>query len=439
MEKLFEEFQSSNAQQWKNQIVKDLKGEAFETLQWHNENGFIIEPFYTSENLCQNYDPAFTHNDWEVCVKSNQVNASTINLKLLENLDRGATSFELNIANHDLNVALRGVKLNYIHSTFEINKDNVHQLRSHLENNYDINDVYCSVFLEDFDSIKSIDSWYRTIDFFLAFKKMKALSFNALPYHQLNALAYYEVAIIFSGLVEQLEYLRIKGDIFSSDVVVKTGVNSDFFLQIAKLRAIRRLWNCIKEDYQIKNNLYLIVETSLTNKSIADKHNNLLRSSVEAMAAVAGGCNELTVNDFDIFNTVKDSSSSRLAINQQLIIKHESYFDKMADVACGSYYIESLTDLIASKALDTFKRFESEGGYFKCIEKNIFKSEIDHQASIKQNEIDSLKQIIIGVNKFRNDQEVLNLSDGKVAELKNLPIHNPVLNYELQSNTNQHA
>jgi methylmalonyl-CoA mutase len=178
--------------------------------------------------------------------------------------------------------------------------------------------------------------------------------------------------------------------------------------------------------------VYLIVETSLTNKSISDSYNNLLRTTVESMAAVAGGCNELIVNTFDVLFATNKNLAERMAINQQLILKEESYFDKMADIACGSYYIEHLTDAIATKALETFKRFEKEGGYFKCIEKNMFANDIAKQANQQSEWVETQKQISIGVNKFKNEKEKIHLSAQVISELKHLPIQNPVLTYELE-------
>ncbi|MEO6301817.1 MAG: methylmalonyl-CoA mutase family protein, partial [Bacteroidia bacterium] len=228
------------------------------------------------------------------------------------------------------------------------------------------------------------------------------------------------------------EYLQVIKDP-QSNFVIKTGVNSDYFIQIAKLRAIRRLWNVIRTEYNLKNELHLIIETSLTDKSISDKYNNLLRTTVESMAAVAGGCNELIVTEFDVLFTENEKLSSRMAINQQLILKDESYLNKMADISCGSYYIESVTDALATKALEAFKRFEKEGGFFKCIEKNVFANDIQQQAEQRKELFNTGKQLAIGVNKFKNEKEKISVPAQKINELKHLPINNAVLNFELDN------
>jgi methylmalonyl-CoA mutase len=194
---------------------------------------------------------------------------------------------------------------------------------------------------------------------------------------------------------------------------------------------MRRLWQVIRKEYGIENELYILAETSLTNNSVSDSYNNLLRTTVEAMAAVTGGCNELVVQPFDALLPVNRSLSQRLAVNQQLILKEESYLDKMADISCGSYYIESLTDALAAESLEIFKSFEQAGGYFKCLEKEIFSCEIAKQSAIDDAAIEDGSQVAVGVNKFRNEKEGPVLSEAQIENLKSLPIHNAILKYEL--------
>jgi methylmalonyl-CoA mutase len=436
MQHLFSDFKPATAAEWKSQLVKDLKGEAYENLTWKNENGFDIAPFYTSENLKQAYEPAFAHAGWDICVTGKSTDPKILNKQLLQNLASGATSVFIDCEGLDLDVALNGVQLHYIQSAFVIDEKSAHTLKTWIEKQEALQQVQCALFPKKLTTIQDLQDWKKISNLFKDYKNIKTISVNALPFHNLNCLAYYEAAIIISGLVEHLE--AYAGEFPAADVVVKTGVSSDYFIQIAKLRAIHRLWNLFQEEYKITNKLHLIVETGLTNKSISDSYNNLLRTTIEAMAAVAGGCNELIVTEFDALFATNKSLAERMAINQQLILKEESYLDKMADVSCGSFYIESITDAIAEKALQTFKRFESEGGYFACLEKNIFHKEIEVQAQQRAELVNTQKQIAIGVNKFKNEKEKINLSAADIIKLKQLPIHNPVLNFEL-ANYFQHA
>ena len=436
---LFSEFKPVTAAEWKAQLAKDLKGTDIESLVWKNENGFDIQPFYTSEDLHLSYQPAFTHTDWDICVAGKSKDAKILNQQLLQNLNGGATGISVECNDLDLATALQNVQLNYIHSTFYISEKKIHALKSLLEKSYDLNELHCTLFPEKaLSTLQELTDWLQAVRVFKDYKYMKALTLDALPLHNQNGFASYEVAVILSGLNEYLNAVS-KNDQPTSSFVIKTGVNSDYFIQIAKLRAIRRVWKLLAANYEISTPLHIIVETSSTNKSLSDKYTNLLRTTVEAMAAVSGGCNELIVTEFDLLFPSDPIRSQRMAINQQLILKEESYFDKVADVACGSYYIESITDAIATDALETMKQFEREGGYFKCLEKNSFEEAIKEQAQQHETALNAGEQISIGVTKFRNEKEVIGLNKNDVERLKHLSVTNPVLKFELDHFFKHHA
>lgn len=439
MQDLFSEFKKTTAAEWKARMIKDLKGEAYETLIWKNENGFDLQPFYTAEDLKTNYTPAFLHSSWEIGVTAKTGNAKEINAQLLRDLAGGASSITLICRELDLEVALHEVQLRYIHAVFYVNENNHHTLAAYLQKHYNLDELNCCILPEALTTNAQLSEWIEKTAIYGKHKTIKTTAADILTFHNLDCFAYYEVAIALSALNEYLSHFSHNPIKTEAPFVIKTGVNTDYFVQIAKLRAIRRLWNILKTEYGIVNELYVLVETSLTNKSISDSYNNLLRTTLEAMAAVSGGCNELTINGFDAFFEVNASLSARMAINQQLILKEESYLDKMADTACGSYYIEHLTDSLAQTALNEFKRFEKEGGYFSCIEKNIFTSDIAGQARQHQAAIDTKAQTVIGVNKFRNEKEKIPLSAQNMADLKKLPINNPVLNFELDNFFTKHA
>ena len=433
MQKLFSEFSSSSISDWKKKFLNDIKESTFESYIWQNENGFDIEPFYNSESLSHSYLPAFTHSNWDVCVSSSSSDSKALNSELLNQLARGANSISINCSNINLIQALDGILLNYIQSTFYIDNQSASSLFNYLSDHYNLNELNISILPILFNNENDLKNWANNKSLFNGFDGIKTIGVNLYLSHNQNCLAYYEIALIFSALVEQLEFLSKKEKISNSKIVIKTGVNSDYFIQIAKLRAIRRLWNNLKIVYNCNNDIHLIVETTLTNKSISDSYNNLIRSTIESMAAIAGGCNELIVSEFDRLNPTDKILSERLAVNQQLILKDESYFDKIADVSCGSFYIESITDAIASKALETFKRFENEGGYFKCIEKSIFFNEINIQAKHQQDKINNQEEVSVGVNRFKNELENLEFSQNQIESLSNLCINNPGLNFELNN------
>lgn len=430
MQDLFSEFNPTTASEWKAQLIKDLKGEPFNNLIWHNENGFDIQPFYSAEDLQHSYQPAFTHSDWDICVKNKHGDSKQINIQLLNDLNLGATSIYVDCDNINFEIALQDIQLNFISSTFYIHPKDIEWLTNYLSKNYKLNELNISFIPKRLNNEKDLKYWRNVIALFSQYKKIKTISVDNLVYHNQNCFAYYEVALIFSQLNEIISNQIINT---KANIVIKTGINGDYFVQIAKLRAVRRLWEILKKEYQLTNGLHLIIETSLTNKSISDSYNNLVRTSIESMAAVLGGCNELIVNSYDTLFPRNKKLGDRMAINQQLILKEESYLNKMADVSCGSYYIEIITDTIAIKALDTFKRFEELGGYFKCLEEKVFENEISKQAQQKSDAINSQKEISIGINKYKNEKEKIILNSSVKKHLQQLAINNPVLKFELQN------
>jgi methylmalonyl-CoA mutase len=428
MEDLFREFKACTAAEWKSRIEKDLKGEDYSSLIWRNDNGFDVQPFYNAEHLSQDYTPAFQHTDWEIGVRSeNKAMAEDLNKYFLERLKAGATSITCNIGDNDPAVLLKDIELNFIRSVFFVGETNSQKLIKYLQEKYP-GGINCCIFPDrfettaDLDLVKSISVGTSTMP------GTSTLCIDALKFHNLNCTASYEIAVIFSMLVEVLENLG-GHEIPITPIAIRCGVNSDYFIQIAKLRAIRRLWEIFKNEYKITNDIYILVETSVTNKSISDSYNNLLRTTVEAMAAVAGGCNELVVLPFDHLFPVNRVLSERMAVNQQLILKDESYLDKMADIGCGSFYIETITDNIAKKALEIFKEFEKKGGYFSCLKNGIFQNDISAQNAKPQEKINNGQQIVVGINKFRNEKEKIDISG---LERHYDQFNNPVLNYELE-------
>lgn len=443
-EKLFSEFKPSNLAEWKSQLIKDLKGEDFETLRWHNDNGFIVEPFYTAEHLSQSYEPAFTHCDWHIGVRTSG-DMENINSEWLKALGHGAEAITVNAFQfgHFGEKILNGIRLDFIHPSFKASLDDLPALAAYLEKNYPqpLSNlaVNCGKFLPSY-----YQNWFDAVSNHACFSQAKLISSDTTLYNNLNCLPYYEVALAIAELVDRIEGLKNK-KLPTSDFVVEMGVGTDYFVEMAKFRALRRLWRLIRAEYGIKNNLYLKVESTPSNKSISDRYNNLLRTTIEAMAAVAGGCNELVLIENDFLFPEPSPSSKRLAINQQHILKYESYFNKMADVGCGSYYIETLTDNIAERALETLKEIEKAGGYLTCHRNGTIWSEVARQSEQRARRFREGKEITIGVNKFHNEKENLNLSQGYLEDLQHdnradrSGFESYVLEYELTKNLIHHA
>jgi hypothetical protein len=183
MSELFSEFKPASAAEWKAQVEKELKGEAFENLIWKNENGFDIYPFYTSEDLQHNYAPAFTHANWEICVKGKSEDSKTLNKQLLKQLNSGASSISLHIKNLDLETALQDIQLNYIQSTFFADVQSLPRLMLYLEKNYDLNALQCSIFNETNNSKAEFEQWLTFVSKYKDLPNIKNTHFLTILVH----------------------------------------------------------------------------------------------------------------------------------------------------------------------------------------------------------------------------------------------------------------
>ncbi len=149
------------------------------------------------------------------------------------------------------------------------------------------------------------------------------------------------------------------------------GIGPDFFPEIAKLRAARMLWAVIVRAYGPKSEeaalMHIHSVTGRWNKTLYDPHVNMLRTQTEAMSAVLGGAESITVEPFDAVFRTADQFSERIARNQQLLLMEESHLDKVADPGAGSYYIEELTSMMADEAWKLFLEIENEGGFLQAL------------------------------------------------------------------------
>lgn len=426
MKDLFSQFTPVTAKAWKAQMEKDLKGVPLSDLDWKNENGFVIQPFYTAEDQHVEYGPAFTHSEWRMMVKGETGTDTFLNQFFLRSLNAGADALLINLKDRDLSALMDGIRMDYIQTCFVGGITELTSLQHYLQQNYaDQVPEFCLLppVMNNGDDLKA---WQQTASTVL---QQKVSGVDVLGFHNQNCGAALEIALVFSALAE---YVESSGDL-SGTCTIRAGVSADYFMQMAKLRAIRRLWEVFRPEWQLSGTPFIIAETSLTNKTISDRHNNLLRTSVEAMAAISGGCNALVINDFEVLKGDSDSLSQRMALNQQHILKEESYFDKMGDSACGSFYMEKLTDELAEKALIHFKAIQDLGGFFQCMNSGDIQQRIKVVADHTEEAFLNNELVVTGINKYRNPKENINLNADRIAFLNSLNIQNPALRFELQN------
>ena len=236
---------------------------------------------------------------------------------------------------------------------------------------------------------------------------IKTIWINTEPYHNAGANVVQELAIANATAVEYISQLQERGlsiEEITNQMVFTFSIGSDFFMEIAKLRAARILWTTILNEYGITNTTPMTIHatTSKFNKSILDEHVNMLRTTTEAFAAAIGGVNSLNVNSFA---NMDDAFSRRIARNTHYILKEESFLDKVVDPAAGSYYIETLTKELAEIALAYFQEIEYEGGILASLKSGSIQNDLKLVADMKLKEVKNRKKKLVGVNMYANIQE----------------------------------
>ena len=242
--------------------------------------------------------------------------------------------------------------------------------------------------------------------------KFNSISISGYHMHEAGAPAELELAYT---LADGLEYIRtgiaagIAIDDFAPRLSFFWGIGMNFFREIAKMRAARLLWAMMVRRFNPSNPRSMALRThcqtsgwSLTQQ---DPYNNITRTCLEALAAVLGGTQSLHTNSLDEAIALPTEFSARIARNTQLYIENETGVTHVVDPLGGSYYIETLTAELTQKAWDLILEIESLGGMTKAIETGIPKMRIEQAAAAKQARIDSGRDVIVGVNKYRSDDQ----------------------------------
>uniref|UniRef100_A0A7E4W4N7 methylmalonyl-CoA mutase n=1 Tax=Panagrellus redivivus TaxID=6233 RepID=A0A7E4W4N7_PANRE len=273
----------------------------------------------------------------------------------------------------------------------------------------------------------------RIIGDIFTFTSQQMPKFNSISisgYHMQEAGADAALELAFT-IADGLQYCQtgldagLAIDAFAPRLSFFWGISMNFYMEIAKMRAARRLWSTLlKERFSPKSQKSLMLRThsqtsgwSLTEQ---DPYNNIIRTTVEAMAAVFGGTQSLHTNAFDEALGLPTRFSARIARNTQIIIQEETHICKVADPWGGSYMMETLTDELYNSAMEIIKEIDEIGGMAKAVASGMPKLRIEESAAKKQGRIDAGKDVIVGVNKYRveddNPVDVLHIDNHKVRE-----------------------
>ncbi|HEY0837924.1 MAG TPA: methylmalonyl-CoA mutase [Azospirillum sp.] len=258
--------------------------------------------------------------------------------------------------------------------------------------------------------------------------KFNSISISGYHMQEAGATAVQELAFTIADGLEYVRAAMSKGlpvDKFAPRLSFFFSIGMNFFMEVAKLRAARLLWaSLMKEKFDPKDVRSLALRTHCQTSGVSlteqDPYNNIIRTTVEALAAVLGGTQSLHTNAFDEALGLPTKFSARIARNTQLIIAEETGVTKVVDPLAGSFYIENLTQSLADAAMELIEKVEGMGGMTKAVESGMPKLLIEEAAARRQAAIDRGEEVIVGVNKYRPENpemvDVLDIDNTAVRE-----------------------
>jgi methylmalonyl-CoA mutase len=242
--------------------------------------------------------------------------------------------------------------------------------------------------------------------------KFNSVSISGYHMHEAGATAVQELAYTLADGMEYVRAAKARGldvDAFAGRLSFFFGIGMNLFLEAAKLRAARTLWSEIMTGLGARDPRSKMLRTHCQTSGVSlteqDPHNNVIRTTIEALAAVLGGTQSLHTNSFDEAIALPSDFAARLARNTQLILQHESHVTDVVDPLGGSYYVEALTAGLVEKARALIAEVEAKGGMTKAVQAGGPKLAIEEAAAIRQARIDRGEEVIVGVNRYRADAE----------------------------------
>ena len=339
---LFEDFDQVSQQDWIDKINTDLKGKDYqETLVWNSKEGIAVQPFYNGTDTLTN-TPLKSNTAWEIRESVIIDDISIANKNALQALKGGANSIlfigEIN-SQSEMDALLKDIQTDIIELHFY--NSNPKRTSEYISLNKG------SISYDTFDNVDELAELTNSENQFKTITVKSNVTDSIVE----------ELAQSLSKGVKYLDLLTDKGidaETIASKMQFSFGISTNYFFEIAKLRAARKLWSFILQQYNVEDSeMNIHSETSIEALSSEDENFDILRNTTKAMSAIIGGCNSLTVRPHD---KEKLRFSNRIARNVQHILKEEAFFDKVVNPADGSYYIEHLTEEIANKAWRLFQK-----------------------------------------------------------------------------------
>lgn len=403
---LFSEFNNVSAKQWKQKIQYDLQGGDYNRLVWKSNEGIDVKPFYHPDNFSELPQVSSSQaTQWNICQTIFVANTEQSRLNALRAIEGGTESILFILPSEDIEIEnlIANINLEHINVHFFplfLSEEFTEKLPENSKIHTDI-----------IGKLAKTGNWHKNLNHdFQQFENIvkisKSFSVNMALYQNAGANMVQELAY---GLAHANEYLNqlnntllARNAINAKDLHVsfKVAQGSNYFFEIAKLRALRILWETLANQYNANTNCHIMASPTKRNKTLYDYNTNMLRTTTECMSAILGGANTICNLPYDALFHKTNEFGNRIARNQLLILKNESYFNAVNNPSDGSYYIETLTDQLAQKALNLFKDIEKQGGFLKQLKHGTIQRKIKESAQKEQEQFNKGEKVLVGTNKY---------------------------------------
>lgn len=420
---LFNEFDEVSAKKWKQKIQYDLKGADYnDKLIWQSPESINVKPFYHSDDFSSEFSPIPGQpQSWKIVQNIFIDDTKIVNHLALDAIQRGSEAI--------IFTAEREFDIKKVFKNFPFEKASIY-----FDFKFLTKDFYMEL-MQFFSTKKSITyynvdvignlartgNWYHNrkkdheiVDTLSKNNPDNLRSVDVGLYQNAGANIVQQLAYALAHANEYLNHVAVSSSpsaalrinsIERSLLTFKLSIGSNYFFEIAKIRALRKLYAVLAREYSLNETCHIIATPSKRDKTLYDYNVNMLRTTTQCMSAILGGADAVCNLPYDTLYHKSNEFGERIARNQLLILKHESYFDTVANPADGSYYIESLTNELAEKALQLFKEIEKNGGFLKQLKDGTIQKKINESAEKEQQKYNSGELKLLGTNYHPNKKD----------------------------------
>ena len=408
---LFSDFEAVSSKQWKQQIQYELKGADYnETLVWESPEGIKVKPFYHNDETEVNLNVITPSKPFAIVQNIFVHDVKKSNARALETLQRGAESVRFTLENDAVSIEelMQNLPLENVNYYFNLPFLSA-EFSTKISDFASKNKANIFIKNDPIGQLVKDGNWFENLE--KDFKKLNTIASKTnVPFLTISSGIYQNAG---ANIVQQLAYTLAHANEYfnriptiNQPITIEVAVGTNYFFEIAKLRALRLLFDTLAAEYNHNFDCHIIATPTKRNKTLYDYNVNMLRTTTECMSAILGGADAVANLAYDAIYHKDNEFGDRISRNQLLVLKHESYFDKVNNPADGAYYIETLTEQLAEKALELFKDIEKNGGLISQLIDGTLQRKINESAQKEQELFDSGKEVLLGTNKYpnKNDQ-----------------------------------